>query len=61
MLPNSTSGTAELGNVANGLSSETTQLLVGVAEDLNHGLETTQVGDGTSNVRILRDLLQDLQ
>ena len=61
MLSHCASCSAEARHVCDGLGRETLELLVGVAQDLDHRLQSAQVGDRASDLQILRDVLQDLQ
>ena len=61
MLSHCASRSAEARHVCDGLGRETLELLVGVAQDLDHRLQSAQVGDRASDLKILRDVLQDLQ
>ena len=61
MLPHGPPRPPELGHIRYGLGSQALEFLVGVAQDLDHGLQTAQVGDGTTDLDVLGDVLEDLQ
>lgn len=61
VLPHGPARSPEPRHVGDGLGCQALQLFIGGVQDGHHGLEPAQIGDGSSDLRAVTDLLQDLQ